>query len=99
MRKVTSYPTLNEENGSTMTVSEATDSALASASASTILGSPSHRVQARGGYTAIDVPHTIEEVEHELMMAEAERTDPSKWCTSEEMWAEVKKAFPWADIR
>lgn len=43
-----------------------------------------------------DFPQTLEEVERELRQAELEMDDPSKWCSSEEVRAEVKQLFPCA---
>ena len=44
----------------------------------------------------IGMPHTIPELKLELEEAEREMDDPDKWCTSEQMWADVKREFPWA---
>ena len=45
------------------------------------------------------MPHTIIELKAELEEADREMDDPDKWCTSEQMWAEIRQAFPWANIR
>ena len=45
------------------------------------------------------LPHTIIELKAELKEADLEMDDPDKWCTSEQMWAEIRQAFPWANIR
>ena len=45
------------------------------------------------------LPHTVEEVKAELREAEAAWNDPNEWNTSEEMWAEIKQTFPWANIK
>ena len=45
------------------------------------------------------MPHTIPELKSELEDAEREMDDPDKWCTSEQMWADIKQKFPWANIR
>ena len=37
------------------------------------------------------LPHTISELKAELEEAEREMDDPDKWCTSEQMWAEIKQ--------
>lgn len=45
------------------------------------------------------MPRTLEELEADLEQAEREMGDPDKWCTSEQMWADIKQTFPWANIR
>ena len=45
------------------------------------------------------MPHTINELKAELEDADREMDDPDKWCTSEQVWAEIRQAFPWANIR
>ena len=47
----------------------------------------------------LDLPHTIIELKAELEEADCEMDDPNKWCTSEQMWVEIRQAFPWANIR
>lgn len=40
-------------------------------------------------------PKTIEEVEAELELAEAERHDPTKWVSSENFHQRLEQRFPW----
>ncbi len=40
-------------------------------------------------------PKTIEEAIARIEQAEAEMDDPTKWVTSEQMWAELHQKFPW----
>ena len=40
-------------------------------------------------------PKTIEEAIARIEKAEAEMDDPTKWVTSEQMWAELHQKFPW----
>ena len=50
-------------------------------------------------YHNLGFPRTIDEVQAELLEAEAAWDDDSQWSTSEEMRAEIKHTFPWANIR
>ena len=45
------------------------------------------------------LPRTILELKAELENAENEMNDPDKWCSSEEVWADIRRTFPWANIR
>ena len=45
------------------------------------------------------MPCTLQELKAELEEAEREMEDPDKWCTSEQMWANIRQSFPWANIR
>lgn len=45
------------------------------------------------------LPRTILELKAELEEAENEMDDPDKWCSSEEVWADIRQTFPWANIR
>ena len=45
------------------------------------------------------LPHTILELKAELEEAESEMDDPDKWCSSEQVWADIRQTFPWANIR
>ena len=54
-------------------------------------------IQATGNYPGR--ARTIDEVKAELLEAEAAWDDDSQWSTSEEMRAEIKQTFPWANIR
>ena len=47
----------------------------------------------------LDLPHTIIELKAELKEADCEMDAPDKWCTFEQMWAEIRQAFPWATIK
>lgn len=40
-------------------------------------------------------PRTEEEAIARIERAEAEFDDPTKWVTSEQMWAELHQKFPW----
>ena len=40
-------------------------------------------------------PKTEEEAIARIERAEAELDDPTKWVTSEQMWAELHQKFPW----
>lgn len=45
------------------------------------------------------MPHTILELKAELEEAESEMDDPDKWCSSEQVWADIRQTSPWANIR
>ncbi len=51
------------------------------------------------GSRDLGYPRTLEELKAELHRADAECDDPTKWVTSEQMWAEIHQKFPWANIR
>ena len=40
-------------------------------------------------------PKTLEEAIARIEQAEKDLDDPTKWVTSEQMWAELHKKFPW----
>ena len=40
-------------------------------------------------------PRSIEELKAELTNSLAERSDPSKWMTDKEFWAEMKRDLAW----
>jgi hypothetical protein len=50
------------------------------------------------GNKDLGFPRTLEEVQKEIDEAEALWDDPNQWCASEELWADVKQQFPWANI-
>ena len=49
-------------------------------------------------YHNLGFPRTIDEVKAELLEAETAWDDDSQWSTSEEMRAEIKHTFPWANV-
>lgn len=87
------YPQIDEEDGSSLMASEP---AIAYA---TELITQDDDIDYNFGFHDFGLPRTLEDVRAELREAEAAWDDPTQWCTSEEMWAEIKKTFPWANIR
>lgn len=86
------YPQIDEENGSCM---PANDSTLAYTAESVV----EEVIDCDFGDHDFGLPHTLEEVKAELREADAAWDDPNEWSTSEDMWAEIKQTFPWANIR
>lgn len=87
------YPQINEEDGSCLTANEPV---LACATESKV---EEDDIDYNLGNHDFELPHTVEEVKAELREAEAAWNEPNEWSTSEEMWAEIKQTFPWANIR
>ena len=87
------YPQIDEENGSCVTANE---SALACATESVV---EEDDIDYNFGDHDFGLPHTLEEVKAELREADDVWDNPNEWNTSEEMWAEIKQTFPWANIR
>lgn len=87
------YPQIEEEDGSCLSVNEP---ALAYPTESMV---ETGDIDNNLGYHDFGLPHTVEEVKAELRDAEAAWDVPLQWSTSEEMWADIKKTFPWANIR
>ena len=86
------YPKIDEEDGSCLA---ANDPALAYATEAIV----EDDIDYNFGDHDFGLPHTLDEVKAELREADAVWDDPNQWSTSEEMWAEIKQAFPWANIR
>ncbi len=87
------YPQIDEEDGSCMTASEPS---LAYASGSM---AEEDDIDYNLGNHDFGLPRTLDDVKAELREVDAAWDDDSQWCTSEEMWAEIKQTFPWANIR
>ena len=97
MKNKKGYPLIEEEDGSIMIASEPSPVAVISSSRDTEKSDEGYNPEY--GFAPLGFPHTIKELEQDLLEAEEERNDSSKWCSSEEMWADIKKTFPWANIR
>ena len=87
------YPPIDEEDGSCMGASEPA-----------VRLADSHEVEEDDidynfGSHDFGNPHTLEELKAELTEAESHRDDPDYWITSEQVWADIKQQFPWANIR
>ena len=87
------YPQIDEEDGSSMTANEPV---LACATESMV---EEDGIDYNLGNHDFGLPHTLEEVKAELREADAVWDDATQWSTSEDMWAEIKQTFPWANIR
>ena len=87
------YPQIDEEDGSCLTANEP---ALAYSTESMV---EEENIDYDFGNHDFGLPHTLEEVKAELKEAEAEWDDPTQWCTSNDMWAQIKQTFPWANIK
>ena len=80
------YPQLDEEDGICLTVNEPV---IAYATEPI---TQANDIDYNLGFHDFGLPHTLEEVKAELREAEAVWDDSTQWCTSEEMWAEIKHA-------
>ena len=93
MNEDKNYPQIDEEDGSSLTANEPV------LARTTELMVEEDDIDYSLGNHDFGLPHTVEEVKAELREAEAAWNDPNEWNTSEEMWAEIKQTFPWANIR
>lgn len=46
----------------------------------------------------IDLPSPEEELCKEIDEIEAHWDDPNQWVTSQQLWSEIKRLYPWANI-
>lgn len=82
------YPTFEEENGSCLSASEPL---VAYNEEDTEIGD----VDFNFGFKDFGYPHTLEELNAALDMADAQRSDPSKWITSVEFHTRLESKYPW----
>lgn len=87
------YPIIEEEDGSCLTAHEP---AVLQASKQDPV---EEGIDYNYGFHDFGYPRTIEELKIEIDEAEAHRDDPDYWISSEQMWADIKQEFPWANIR
>ena len=86
------YPIWDEEDGSSL---NAHDPVVASALKAEEIDDMDYNFC----YKDFGYPHTLEEVKADIAEAESEYNDPEKWITSEQLWAEIRQQFPWANIK
>lgn len=86
------YPILDEEDGSSLIAQEPI---VASALKTVEIDDFDYNFS----FKDLGYPHTLEELKADIAEAESEYNNPEKWIPSEQLWAEVRQQFPWANIK